>query len=186
MSVKPDIKKPWKMSYENNNIDFDYNGNELNIYGRSKYNERKCIGKFTRLNTIKPVFINSTDFILFNDYKNPQYFKYNSAIYDYDITTLKLADNTYNEYVDVMDIQEAYCVRYRNHEWYNSVQISTDEDRVGQVDLIVTFEIDEDNLSEQVDDGSEYVMRCLTSQITFGIENLDKGELIYHCTDSFD
>jgi hypothetical protein len=94
MPKKPDIKKPWKLSYENNNIVFDYNGNELNIYGRSKYNESKCICTLIRINTIKPVFINSTDFILFNDYKKPLYFKYNSAIYDYDITTLKLTDNT--------------------------------------------------------------------------------------------
>lgn len=202
MTVKPDIKKPWKYTYEQNNIKFEYMGNTLNIWCRSQYNQPKLIQSYERFNTIKPVFINHTDFILFNDYKNPLYFKYNSAVYDYDVTTLKLAAHTYDEYMKVMDVQEVYCAKYIEHEWYSSVQIPSDkEDRVGQVDLIVTFDIDDDvdiivtidenktlnenkaNLRKGVDvdvDDFKYVMRSLIAQITFGIENLDKGELIYH------
>ncbi len=179
------IYKPINKVYTINNIKFNYDSDT--VYISCTEFQRKL----KRNNSIKPAFLNNTDFIMFtDDYKKPLYFKMNTDM-KYDVNELHVIDNNneYDSYVDNVRLLINYCDRYPNYkletEIYNDnpAECSEEDTKQLRIDFIPEYsQIENEELV--YNDCNQMTSRgfCLI----FEIENLPNCELHWLMADHYE
>lgn len=144
-----------------------------------------------RNNSIKPVFLNAVDFIMFTDnYKNPLYFKLNKAM-NYEITKLSVINNNdgYDSYNTNMDLLIYYCDRYPIYdlvtEIYNDnpLERSAEDTKLLSIDFIP--ERSQIN-NEELDYNDCYQMTSYMFNLIFEIENIANNEIRWVMGDHYE
>lgn len=182
--------KPKNFVYTFNNINFHYDSDAV-YYISSTEAGTTFSSKLKRNNSIKPVFLNKTDFIMFTDnYKKPMYFKLNKDM-NYDVNELCVIDNNngYDSYVTNMKLLIHYCDRYPIYdlvtEIYNDnpAECSAEDTKQLSIDFIPEYsQID----NEELDYNDCNQMTSRVFRMIFEIENLDKHELHWLMADHYE
>lgn len=181
------VYKPINKVYTINNIKFNYDSDSIYI---SSNDETTLQRELKRNNSIKPVFLNKTDFIMFTDnYQQPLYFKFNTDM-KYEVNKLRVIDNNAdNPYVTNMELLINYCDRYPIYELvteiYNDDPAECSEEDSKQ--LSIAFIPEKSQIANEVLDYNDCnQMTSHVFRIIFDIENLDNYELLWLMGDHYE